>query len=316
MSDTQSTTNTHSERKRKVLRKKPESTMSTKRYVWLAGHILTLVFGIAYDVLYITLRSRSTWLAPLFYRTSLLGVLACYTLTILTVFGSRAIPSYFTLLATENFRYLLVAILWFFSGNSLFKLLPYTLISILHLGKYLKLRPVLRLETIFKKIIVYNELYVMLVLLADTFMLRGDSGFALVGYIMIYWLRLLYSPQSRQVLYFFISRMDGVVKSQKNKYAVSIWDNFIEYLKRNQDYDAAFVEEENKTPESPAPVAKENVMNSAHMSSKEHLVNSVMSGVSKVGGGISGGVSKGIGAPKKVLSMASSKIPGRRGSNG
>ncbi|ODV84792.1 hypothetical protein CANARDRAFT_222996 [[Candida] arabinofermentans NRRL YB-2248] len=217
--------------KNKKLRRKQATEKPIMKYAWLAGHIMTLLFGSIYIYYYITLKSHNSIFAKIAYRFSLSGVIISYTVAILSQFNKKSLPSYFVLLTTENFQYLALALCWFINRNSAFKLFPYLCISTLQLSKTFKLKPILKvLEKPLELAIIYNELFLFILLIVDTLLMRGNSGYGLVIYCMFYWLRLLHSEDTRFFLLSIIMKLDGVISKQKNPKIVDSWSSIKKFL--------------------------------------------------------------------------------------
>ncbi|CDK26992.1 unnamed protein product [Kuraishia capsulata CBS 1993] len=218
---------------KKKLRLKTVAAKPIKKYIWLAGHVVTVPLSLIYFAYYIQFKSH--YLFPrLCYRFALFGVWAAYSMTIATQFSQRAMPSYFALLSTQNFQYLSLSFIWQFNRNSLFKLLPYFLISVLQLSLHFNIKPVLKLDKVFKVVIVYNELFLFVLLIFDTILLRGTSGYALVMFGLFYWLRLLHNESTRKLLYNVLVKLDGPLSKSKNDRIRSQWQKIKVILNSDQ----------------------------------------------------------------------------------
>ncbi|SCU90729.1 LANO_0D09758g1_1 [Lachancea nothofagi CBS 11611] len=236
----------------KIIRKKSKAKvdpLARQKVVWTIGHCLTLGLGVIYALFYLyqcltsyryrswktlfliakpphnkpTTWSRWLWrlMPQLTYRLSLVGVLASHAVTSYQNWSTLN-PSWYDLLSKENFQSILIATLWLFSRASLFKLVPFVLISFLHLTvkdhtenaqeveeeKSKDVKPADTTATILH-IIAYSELIVAVALIFDTLTLRdGTAGFVLVLYMSVYWLRLNFSPYAQETLLRLVLKAD------------------------------------------------------------------------------------------------------------
>lgn len=230
----------------KVIRKKAKAKvdlMAKQKLAWTAGHYATLGLGAIYGVFYLfqcltfyryrswktlfliarpPLNKPKTWLGWLWrlfpqlaYRLSLVGVLTSYGISGYQNWAS-ANPSWYDLLSQENFQSILIAILWLFSRASLFKLVPFMLTSYLHLTvKDQDNKEFVKKNGQLLHIIAYSELVVAGALFFDTLTFRdGVSGFVLVLYLSLYWLRLNFSPYAQVTLLRLILKLDKKVPAK------------------------------------------------------------------------------------------------------
>ncbi|KAG7878427.1 hypothetical protein KL905_004232 [Ogataea polymorpha] len=223
-----------SSKKNRKLRRKAAQPQPILKYAWLAGHVSTLLFGFIYLCYYVVRKSHKSWVAFVGYRLAWVGVWISYSVAIASHFNRKSLPSYFTLMTTENFQYLVLSVHWFLGWSSFFKLLPYLLIATLQLSNHFKIKPLLRLEPVFKKTIIYNELFLFVLLTFDTLCMKGNSGFGLVSYAMFYWLRLLHSEDNRFFVYSVISKLDTLMSKQKNPTILEAWDEVKKFLSEKQ----------------------------------------------------------------------------------
>lgn len=219
---------------RRVLRKKQTPPKPIKKYIWLSGHGATLTFGAIYFAFYIAkyiFRNKWFWIPWLCYRLSFIGVLASYSITVLTTFGA-IIPNYYTLLATENFQNLLLAFVWLISRPSAFKLVPFYIISILQLSDRFKVGAVLKIQDSLVDLITISEVVVFVALLFDTLIFRGTSGYALAIYTGFYWLRINFSPYTQSFLLKVIHAIDTKIMAKQSPEVQAKWQkakDFVEF---------------------------------------------------------------------------------------
>ncbi|OUM52366.1 hypothetical protein BVG19_g1548 [[Candida] boidinii] len=226
--------NKNTKEPKKILRKKVKQPFPLKKYAWLVGHGVTIVFSIIYFSYYFTRRSHSSIIAFLSYKLAICGVWSSYTASILSQFNKKSLPSYYVLLATVNFQYLLLSILWFFNRASAYKILPFFIVSVLQLSLKFNVQPILSMDSQLKLVIAYDEIFVFVILFFDTLLLRGTSGFGLVIYAMFFWLRMLYSESTRFLVFSVLIKFDGVISKVQNEKVQSIWNNMKDKISAKQ----------------------------------------------------------------------------------
>ncbi|KAH3663372.1 hypothetical protein OGAPHI_005362 [Ogataea philodendri] len=223
-----------SDKKNRKLRKKASRPQPVLKFAWIGGHVATIIFSLVYLAYYVTRKSHKLLIPRICYRLSFTGVWISYSVAIASQFNRKSLPSYFTLMATENFQYLVLSVAWFFGRSSFFKLAPYILISTLQLASHFHIKPILKADSLFEKAILYDQIFVFAVLVVDTLLMRGNSGFGLVIYAMFFWLRLLYSEDTRFFLYSVINKLDSVMSKQKNPKVVETWSEVKKFLSIRQ----------------------------------------------------------------------------------
>ncbi|KAG0683260.1 hypothetical protein C6P40_002121 [Pichia californica] len=220
--------------KGKKLRKIKKPKQTNSKLLWLIGHIMTLSFGIFYSIYYVQRRSQHRFLPWISYKLALIGIWLSYTISIQSQYNLKSIPHYTTLISTENFQYLLLSIFWFFNRNSMFKILPYMIVSLLHIAQKFNLNAILKLESKLSALVLYNELFLFLILTIDTLLLRGTSGYGLIAYCMFMWLRILQSENTRFFLYDNIKKFDTQISKSKNEKVKSAWIKVKKFLSTKQ----------------------------------------------------------------------------------
>ncbi|GMM45569.1 hypothetical protein DAPK24_021440 [Pichia kluyveri] len=218
----------------KKLRKINKPKKSNEKTLWLVGHSITLFFSILYMMYYVQRKSKTHLVPWLAYKFALMGVWLSYTISLNTQYNLKSLPHYGSLIATENFQYLLLSVVWFFNRSSLFKILPYTILSILHISNNFKLNAVLKQEKLFAYIILYNELFLFPVLFVDTILLKGTSGYGLVIYTMFVWLRILQNENARFFLYDNVTKLDVLMMKIKNEKVKKVWLKIKKFLTYKQ----------------------------------------------------------------------------------
>ncbi|KAF6015950.1 hypothetical protein HII12_000513 [Brettanomyces bruxellensis] len=226
---------------KRLVKKKVEGTPLTQT-LWIAGHATTIAMGLIYTVYYLLFRSHVSKISFIAYRLALIGVFLSYSCTILSQFAQKALPSYITLLGTVNFQYLLLAVVWFFNRSSLFKLVPYLIVSVMQLATQFKIDAVLKLSPQLKIAAAYDELLVFVVLTVDTLLMRGTSGYALFLYAAFFWLRIIESENTRYLLYTVAIKLDSTMAKQKNPKVVSSWKSLKRFLTmKNERFQKEFL---------------------------------------------------------------------------
>jgi hypothetical protein len=217
---------------RRVLVKKLKPAKPIKKYIWLAGHGLTLGCGAVYLVFYIFKWWLSSWwwTPTVVYRFAFVGVMLAYSISILTTFGT-CIPPYNTLLVTENFQTMIIATIWLWSRSSAFKLFPFMVVAALQLSSEYNFLPVLKLQNQLGDCVGGSEIVIILVLLFDTFLFRGTSGYALVLYLLLYSIRVQFSPYTQSYLLRLMNVIDErFIKKQKDSQFKFYWTKVKQFL--------------------------------------------------------------------------------------
>ncbi|QPG72705.1 hypothetical protein FOA43_000006 [Brettanomyces nanus] len=228
--------------KHKKLVKKAKPAKPFIKTIWLVGHSLTLVMGSVYTSYFLLFRSHSSRISFYAYRLSLMGVMLSYCCTIASQFNKKSLPSYRSLLGTLNFQYLLLSVVWFFNRGSLFKIFPYLVVSTMQLASKFNVKPVLKLSSKLKVITAYDEVFIFVVLLVDVIFLRSTSGYALVIYAAMYWLRVIQSEDTRHLLFTVVGKLDSFMSNQKNPKVAESWSVVKNFLTaKNDRFQAEFL---------------------------------------------------------------------------
>ncbi|KAK6462295.1 hypothetical protein DFJ63DRAFT_152650 [Scheffersomyces coipomensis] len=228
-----------SEKKRRLVRK-TQSTNPLKLKIWLAGHAATVAFGgiaLLFQLLWLP---NYYYINSISYRLALLASAVTLTATFSHVFGLEYLPSFSTLSSHQNFQYLILAFIWIFTFESIFKVIPYVLISLLHLAKHQKIEVVLKEKDLLASVIAYDELVLIGFLLLRTLLFRGSSGFQLVIFLTFYWLRILYNKETRVLFETIIERLDSKVSKIENPKVQHVWTRTKQFLdaKEHDDHNA------------------------------------------------------------------------------
>ncbi|AGO10484.1 AaceriABR032Wp [[Ashbya] aceris (nom. inval.)] len=252
--------------KKEVIRKKAkpqQDPVVKQKLIWTVGHVMTLTCGLIftgaclYNVLFfyrhwgwsrllpfsnhglVLHHGIGYWVAktgvPVAYRLALVGVLLSHGVTTWQNWA-RLNPTYYDLLSKDNFQNLLIATLWLFSRSSFYKLVPFIITSYLHLTKKQNAsdEETTKQNSMLLHLIAYSELVVLFSLMWDTLLFRGASGFALVFYTAIYWLKLNFSPYVQTTVLRILSKLKRVVPASQRERWDSVQDFLLRKLREQQ----------------------------------------------------------------------------------
>lgn len=220
-------------RKRKLVRKQNKPP-KVKYYLWLGGHLLSIVFGI------VTFVWQTLWLKNVYYinsisyRLALLGASMALVATMSHKFGLRFLPHFPSLLAQLNFQYLVLAVIWCFTFKSIFKILPLFLISVLQLAEHKKIAVVQKQSDFLASIIGFSELFLVVYLLLRTIFFRQTSGFQLAVVLIFLWLRILFDDDTANMFAYLVEKLDGKVSTVKNEKVLKIWKKVKAFLEEKR----------------------------------------------------------------------------------
>ncbi|CAK7893120.1 hypothetical protein CAAN1_01S13212 [[Candida] anglica] len=217
------------DRKQKLVRKQTQSK-AWKKALWLAGHSSVLVFGLTSLVFQVFWLPNKYYINSISYRLALVGAMAALFATSSHRFGMKSLPPITTLLAHQNFQYLILAVAWCLTFKSIFKLIPYILVSLLQLSSFQKINVVLKQQDFLSSLIAYDELFLIIYLLVRTLFFRNTSGYQLVLFLGFYWLRILYNKETGNLFMAIIGKLDGKVSTMKNPKIVKAWSKAKQYL--------------------------------------------------------------------------------------
>lgn len=220
-------------KKRKLVRS-PSKTNPLKYKVWLAGHISMLVFGSISFIFQILWLPNYYYINSISYRLGLIGSIAALTATFSHKFGLHNLPNIGTLLSHQNFQYLVLAIVWIFSFKSVFKILPYFLLALLHIGNLKKIVFITKELDFLASVIAYDELLLVVYLLLRTLFFRNTSGYQLTIFLVFYWLRILYNKETTNLFQTIIERLDGKVCNVKNPKVQHYWYKIKTFVNEKQ----------------------------------------------------------------------------------
>ncbi|SMN22484.1 similar to Saccharomyces cerevisiae YGR026W Putative protein of unknown function [Maudiozyma saulgeensis] len=254
-----------------VIRKKAKSgkvadPLAKQKLVWTIGHFLTITCGLIFSITYffhvlIFFKYRSwkwlflrvnknyvfftgakwynkllKWTPQILYRFALIGVIMANGITMYQNW-SHLNPTWFDLLAAENFQSLAIAGLWLIGGGkSFYRLLPFMILSYMHLTNRKHEftsddKKIDEQKSIDNKhllhIVAYSEIIVIMALILDTLLMKnGSAGFLLVAYSSIYWLRLNFSSYAQVTV---LRILDKFGKHVPAKYREK-WDSIRNFL--------------------------------------------------------------------------------------
>lgn len=210
-------------RKKKLVRKQ-KGPNPIKYKLWLAGHLSCIVFGCITFVFQIFWLPNKFYINSIAYRLSLLGSIVALLATVSHKYGLRYLPPSSTLIAQQNFQFVVLGAVWLFTFKSVFKIIPFFLTAVLQIANHKNISAVVKQADFLASFIAYDELVLIVYLLLRTLCFRGTSGFQLVLFLLFYWLRILYNPETTNLFKTIINRLDGKVQNVKNEKVVHYWD--------------------------------------------------------------------------------------------
>lgn len=219
--------------KRKLVRA-PPNVNALKYKIWFAGHITTLVFGTITFIFQILWLPNKFFINSISYRLALLGSFAALTATFSHKFGLHFLPPVATLLSHQNFQYMILSIVWCFTFKSIFKIIPYFLISLLHISKIKNIKAVEKQAPFLASIIAYDELVLIVYLILRTLFFRNASGYQLTLFLIFYWLRILFNADTGNLFVAIVDRLDGEVMKIQNPKVQHYWIKTREFVKQKQ----------------------------------------------------------------------------------
>lgn len=220
-------------KKKKLVRKQAGSS-DLKRKLWEYGHISTLVFGTISFLFQILLLPNKWYINSICYRLSMIGAIVALTATFSHKFGVKYLPPFATLIAQQNFQYLVLAIIWCFTFKSVFKIIPYFLIALLQVSAHKNIDAVLNHLSQLASFIAFDELFLIFYLLLRTLFFRNTSGYQLTAFLFFYWLRILYNKETGNLFRSIIARADGKVTGTKNEKVLHYWSKIKKFLDEKQ----------------------------------------------------------------------------------
>lgn len=165
---------------------------------------------------------------PIIYRLSIIGTFLSCGVTSFQSWGGLN-PQWYEMMSTENFQYLLIAVLWFISGQSIYKICPFMILSYIHLTNYqMEFKgngapdKIASKNAIFLRVLALSEIVIAVVLLLDSLLMKdGTAGITLVVYLAIYWLRINFSPYVQVAALKVLLRFDKNIPSKyKDNWAI------------------------------------------------------------------------------------------------
>lgn len=209
-------------RKRKLVLK--HSTASALKYnVWLGGHICCVVFGVISYIYGILWLPNKWYLGSIVYRLSLYGGLAALVATLSHKFGLHYLPPFTTLLAQNNFQYLVLNSIWSVTFRSVFKQTPLFLISALQLSDHFKINAVMNHSDTLGNVIAGSELILVVYLLLRTLFFRGTAGYQLTVMLTFMWLRILFDKPTAQMFSYLVQKADTKMSQIQNPKVQKFW---------------------------------------------------------------------------------------------
>lgn len=220
-------------RKRKLVPKQANAT-ALKYNLWLAGHVSCVVFGL------LTCVWQAFWLKDIYYinsisyRLTLIGSVIALVSTVSHKFGLRNLPHFPMLVAQLNFQFLVLAIIWIFTFKSIFKIIPYLLVSVLQLTAHKKIGAVQKQAEFLASVIAFDELILAVYLILRTLLFKQTAGYQLAVVLIFFWLRVLFDDDTANMFAFVVNKLDGRVQTIKNKQALNVWDHIKDFLEEKR----------------------------------------------------------------------------------
>ncbi|ODQ66639.1 hypothetical protein NADFUDRAFT_50550 [Nadsonia fulvescens var. elongata DSM 6958] len=187
-----------------------------------------------------------------------------YSLSLFQKYGGQ-IPSFYILLTAGGFHALLEANMWLFSTASLFKVIPFFIMAMLHIASFIQtdLMPnssisnridagLKQNETFIELVLAESKLVVFLRLIFDVILMRMSAGVMLIIYGIIFKIRIQYVPSTYASIMRLGSRIDALAENPKcPAKAKDIWAKIKEGIHNSQSSNLVS-EESNKELESNA----------------------------------------------------------------
>lgn len=229
--------------RKKRLVAKHSGPSKIKYYVWLAGHTMSLLFGLVSFTWQVLWLRNVYYVNSIAYRMSLLGAVMALGASMSKKFGLRYLPPFSTLLAQRNFQYLVLSLVWSFTFKSIFKLIPTLMISFLQLALHFKAKAVLGQADLLASAIAFDEILLVLYLLVRTLLFRYTAGYQLLIMLTFLWLRVLFDESTANMFGYLVIKLDGRVSGVKNEKVQKVWKKIKVFLKEKQHPGMTFDEE-------------------------------------------------------------------------
>lgn len=191
--------------------------------LWFFSHQTIVASGASYFGLFV-LGMCNCMLAKGLYRLFFLACVAAYFTSVYRRYGGQR-PSRYVLLQTDTFQYLLMSLLFLISRRSIFKLFPFFMYSIMHVAETLRKRVlkrdsplahqlndhILKFEAPIQRIVADSEILILLRIFVNTLLFRQGAAVCMVIYVVIFRLRVAYSPPIQESLKRQEERVDDLV---------------------------------------------------------------------------------------------------------
>lgn len=211
----------HLRKKKLVL--KNNDFLALKYKLWLAGHVTCLVFGTLTCIWQVLWLKDIYYINTIAYRLALIGSCLALGSTTAHKYGVLFLPPLTTFLSQQNFQYLVLGIVWCFTFKSVFKIIPFYLISLLQLAENKKIAAVQKQADFLALIIAFDELFLVVYLLLRTIFFRNTAGFQLVLKLVFVWLRILFDHSTAELFAYLMEKLDGKASTIKNEKVQKLW---------------------------------------------------------------------------------------------
>lgn len=225
-------------RMRKLVRKHGGPAKS-KYVLWFASHCIAVVSGLLYLVFVFILMSNRYYLQTLFYKLTIVGAILACMCTTSRRFGFALLPRFSMLAAQMNFQLVIFMSMWLVTFQSVFKIVPIILISMLQVAAEKKVSFVLKLQNVFSTVIAFNEFFLLVYLLFRAVFMMRTAGYQLVILISLIRLRILFDIQTAEFFAYFIDILDSKVAFLPNDKVRKSWNKLRKFIKNTLEQDAA-----------------------------------------------------------------------------
>ncbi|RKP29445.1 hypothetical protein METBISCDRAFT_18640 [Metschnikowia bicuspidata] len=225
-------------RKRKLV-PKSAGPSGLKYGLWLGGHVGSVVFGTIYHARNLLFLPNRYHINTICYRLSLLCSILALLVTVSRRYGLSHLPRYSMMLALKNIQCILLSLVWLFTFESVFKILPTVLISLLQLAENKEVTVVLKAGDLLGTIITFDEIFLLVYLFLRTLLMFSTSGYQFLAMMMLLWLRVLIDVKTARMLAYTMDLMDGKVSKIQNKKAKKAWSKLKTFIEeKTESHDA------------------------------------------------------------------------------
>lgn len=209
-------------RKKKLVRK-TLAPAKTRHMLWMAGHGASVVFGLISLVWTALWLPNRYYIYTISYTVAMVGAATALAMSLSHKYGLKYLPPMTALLAQHNFQFLVLALIWCFTFKTVFKTIPFFLVSLLQLADHFKIGAVVEHAQVVGRVVGINELILVVYLALRTLLFRRTAGYQLVTVLVFFWLRVLFDKDAAHLFAFLIQKLDGHVLGIKNEKVTTAW---------------------------------------------------------------------------------------------